>query len=103
LSEMARLKPEWSWVLIGPFQTAVDSLQGRANIHLIGPKPHPVLVRYLRTFDVCIVPYVQSIYTETVVPVKINEYLAAGKPVVSTNLPTVKEFNARHQILGTAN
>lgn len=103
LSEIARLKPEWSFVLVGPFQTAVDALQARPNIHLIGPKPHPVLVRYLRTFDVCIVPYVKSVYTETVVPVKINEYLAAGKPVVSTDLPTVKDFNSRHQILSIAN
>ena len=43
----------------------------------------------------------ETAYTETVVPVKINEYLAAGKPIVSTNLPTVCEFNERHHILIT--
>jgi len=45
------------------------------------------------------VPYVNSHLTATVVPTKINEYLAAGKPVVSTELPSVREFNARHDIL----
>ncbi len=44
---------------------------------------------------------IKTPYTETVVPVKINEYLAAGKPIVSTNLPTVLEFNERHHILTT--
>lgn len=99
--KMATLRPDWSWVFVGPFQAPVETLQGCANIHLLGPKPHSVLVRYLRSFDVCIVPYLKTVYTETVVPVKINEYLAVGKPVVSTNLPTVSEFNERHHILIT--
>jgi glycosyltransferase involved in cell wall biosynthesis len=97
--KMANLQPDWTWVFVGPFQAPVEALQGCANIHLLGPKPHSLLVRYLRSFDVCIVPYLKTVYTETVVPVKINEYLAVGKPVVSTNLPTVSEFNERHQIL----
>jgi glycosyltransferase involved in cell wall biosynthesis len=101
IAEMAAMRPEWSWVFVGPFQAPVEILQGRANIHLLGPKPHQLLVRYLRSFDVCIVPYLKTAYTETVVPVKINEYLAAGKPVVSTDLPTVCEFNERHHILIT--
>jgi glycosyltransferase involved in cell wall biosynthesis len=99
---MAALRPEWSWVFVGPFQAPVEMLQGRENIHLLGPKPHSLLVRYLRSFDVCIVPYLKTAYTETVVPVKTNEYLAVGKPVVSTDLPTVREFNEQHHILITA-
>lgn len=102
VSKMAALRPEWSWVFVGPFQAPVEMLQGRDNIHLLGPKPHHLLVRYLRSFDVCIVPYLKTAYTETVVPVKTNEYLAVGKPVVSTDLPTVCEFNERHHILITA-
>lgn len=101
LAQMAKARPDWSWVFVGPFQAPVETLQGHANIHLLGPKPHRLLVRYLRSFDVCIVPYLKTAYTETVVPVKINEYLAVGKPIVSTNLPTVCEFNERHHILIT--
>lgn len=102
IAEMAEARPEWSWVLVGPVQASAERLEGHTNIHLAGSRPHQELVRHVRSFDVCIVPYLQSAYTETVVPVKINEYLAAGKPVVSTDLPTVIEFNERHNILITS-
>src|SRR5438067_5084090 len=99
---MARARPEWSWVFVGPFQVSVEKLLDEPNIHLLGPKPHNRLVNFIRSFDVCIVPYLRTIYTNTVVPVKINEYLAVGKPVVATNLPTISEFNRRHSVLITA-
>jgi len=99
LAEMADARPNWSWVLIGPFQTSVEKLRGKDNVLLLGPKPHEQLVLYVRSFDVCLVPYVKSVYTETVVPAKLNEYLAVGKPVVATDLPTIREFNDRHNVL----
>lgn len=102
LAQMADARPEWSWVLVGPLQTSAEKLDGHPNVYLEGLKPHEELGSYLQRFDVCIVPYLKSAYTETVVPVKVNEYLAAGKPVVSTDLPTVLEFNERHRILITA-
>lgn len=101
LAQMAEARPDWSWVLVGPFQTSVEKLEGYENIQLMGPKPHDTLSGYLRSFDVCIVPYLKSAYTETVVPVKINEYLASGKPVVSTDIPTVRKFNELHRVLIT--
>ena len=97
----ANARPEWSWVFVGPLQAPTEKLDGCKNIYLEGAKPHEALANYLQRFDVCIVPYLRSAYTETVVPVKVNEYLAAGKPVVSTDLPTVSEFNERHNILIT--
>lgn len=102
VAQMADARPEWSWVLVGPLQTSAEKLDRHSNVYLEGPKPHEELGSYLQRFDVCIVPYLKSAYTETVVPVKINEYLAAGKPVVSTDLPTVLEFNERHRILITS-
>jgi len=102
LIEMARARKEWSWVFVGPVQTAVGELKELPNVHLLGQQPHNNLFAYIRAFDVCIVPYVNSLYTATVVPTKINEYLAVGKPVVSTNLPAVCKFNNEHRILQTA-
>ncbi len=102
LAEMARLRPDWSFVLIGPAQRHLGDLSLLTNVHLLGQRPHEELAHLIRAFDVGIVPYSNNQYTETVVPTKINEYLALGKPVVSTNLPTVNEFNDEHDILLTA-
>ncbi len=101
LAQMAEARRDWSWVFVGPVQTSVEKLERHGNIYMLGPKPHETLSTHLRNFDVCIVPYIKSAYTETVVPVKINEYLAAGKPVVSTDIPTVREFNELHRVLIT--
>ncbi len=102
IREMALRRPNWSWVCVGALQAALDDLDGLPNVHLTGERPHSELANYVRQFDVCIVPYVNSAYTATVVPTKINEYLAMGKPVVSTALPTVCDFNKEHRILITA-
>lgn len=102
LAEMARARPGWSWVFVGPLQTGVNGLGALPNVHLLGERRHGDLLRYVREMDVCLVPYRKNAETETVVPVKLNEYLAAGKPVVSTKLPAVCEFNERHDVLITA-
>jgi glycosyltransferase involved in cell wall biosynthesis len=102
IREMALKRPNWSWVCVGALQAALGDLDGLPNVHLTGERSHSELVDYVRQFDVCIVPYVNSTYTATVVPTKINEYLAMGKPVVSTALPPVCDFNNEHGILLTA-
>ena len=102
LSEMARTCSHWSWVFVGAIQTSVAGLSALPNVYLLGQQPHDSLVRYIRQFDVCIVPYINSHFTATVVPTKINEYLAVGKQVVSTDLPAVRDFNAQHDILQTS-
>ena len=102
LTKMARVRPDWSWVLVGPLQTASRELKRLPNVHLTGPKAHEELPDYIRDFDVGIVPYLSNGYTATVVPTKINEYLAMGKPVVSTDLPEVNTFNGKHGVLITS-
>lgn len=99
LERAAGRTPEWSWVLVGPVQTDVARLRGLPNVHLVGAQPHAALAGYIRAFDACIVPYAQNAYTATVVPTKLNEYLALGKPVVATELPSVSAFEAEHGVL----
>lgn len=99
LAALARARPEWSWLLVGPRQAEVNGLGALPNVSLPGQQPHGRLARYISEMDVCLVPYLNNAATETVVPVKLNEYLAAGKPVVSTKLPAVCEFNERHGVL----
>ena len=102
LVAMARARPAWSWVFVGPAQSSVAELEGLTNVHLLGQQPHRDLASYIQSFDVCIVPYAHNAYTETVVPTKINEYLAVGKPVVATPLPPVCEFNEQYQVIAIA-
>jgi glycosyltransferase involved in cell wall biosynthesis len=99
LAAMANAKPDWSWVLIGPVQTHLNALEQIPNVHLLGSKAHKELPEYIANIDVGIVPYLRNEYTMTVVPTKINEYLAMGKPVVSTDLPQVRVFNDEHDVL----
>jgi len=101
LAAMARAKPHWSWVLVGPLQTSSRELRRIPNVYLVGPKAHAELPDYIRNFDVGIVPYLSNGYTATVIPTKINEYLAMGKPVVSTDLPEVNTFNDEHRVIIT--
>jgi glycosyltransferase involved in cell wall biosynthesis len=102
LAAMAQAKPDWSWVLVGPLQISPRDLKQIPNIHLAGPKSHEELPYYISSFDVGIVPYLSNGYTATVVPTKINEYLAMGKPVVSTDLPEVRAFNGKHGVVITS-
>lgn len=56
-----------------------------ANIIFAGPKKITELPAYLQYFDCCIIPYKKTVLTRSIYPLKINEYLAAGKPVISTD------------------
>jgi len=96
VAQAAQRLPHASFVLVGPLQTDVSALARCPNVHLLGTKPHADLPRYIRMFDVGIIPYRLSNYTANVYPTKLNEYLALGIPVVTTDLPEVKRFNAEY-------
>ncbi len=96
LRSVAQTHPECQFLFVGPIQTDISKLTGLRNIHLLGPKPHRQLPDYIRFFDVCLIPYSISEYTDNVYPTKLNEYLAMGKPVISTPLKEVLLFNQRH-------
>ncbi|HYK89304.1 MAG TPA: glycosyltransferase [Acidobacteriota bacterium] len=102
LAAMIRSRPDWTWVFVGPYDRTAHVLAELPNTRLLGQLQHRELAHVIRSFDVCIVPYVKSDYTRTVVPVKINEYLALGKPVVSTDIQPVVEFNELHHVLITS-
>lgn len=100
--QIALQRPDWTWVMIGSVQVPIDQLKDIPNIKILGAKPHNELAGFMRHFDVCTVPYANTDSTATVVPTKLNEYLAVGRPVVATDLPTIQEFNAEHQVLNVA-
>jgi uncharacterized SAM-binding protein YcdF (DUF218 family)/glycosyltransferase involved in cell wall biosynthesis len=96
IAGVAARMPEASIVLVGPLQVDVPRLQALANVRLLGQRPHAAVPGYIQAFDVGLVPYRLTDYTANVYPAKMNEYLAMGKPVVSTDLPEVRRFIRDH-------
>ena len=93
LVEAARVLPDVEFVFVGPEQCDMSKLKTQPNIHLLGSRNYDELPRYIKCFDVGLIPYVLSEYALNVYPTKLNEYLAMGLPVVATNLPEVRKFN----------
>lgn len=94
LEHLADARPQWSLLLIGPVRddaaTALARLRAHTNVHWVGAKPYGDLPRYVAAFDVGLIPYVSSAYTRSCFPLKLYEYLAAGKPVVASGLPELE-------------
>jgi glycosyltransferase involved in cell wall biosynthesis len=64
----------------------------RLNVHFLDAKPTESLGGYPQHFDVCTMPYQVDDYTKYIYPLKMHEYLASGKPVVSAPIRSVEEF-----------
>jgi len=93
VGELASDHPEWTFVLIGDTHMAdLNPLEGLPNLHLLGEKPYSQLPDYLTIFDVCIIPFKDIPLTNATNPVKLFEYLSAGKPVVSTRLNEISKY-----------
>ena len=90
MREVAKLRPEVHFVLIGPV-VKIDpaSLPQAANIHYPGPKSYAELPAYLAGWDAAILPFARNASTRFISPTKTPEYLAGGKPVVSTPIHDV--------------
>lgn len=90
---LASAHPEWTFVLIGSTELAdLKPIKGLSNIHLLGEKPYIKLPEYLSNFDVCIIPFIKSPLTDTTNPVKLFEFLSAGKPIVATKLNEISNY-----------
>ena len=78
-----------------------SELQQYENIEFTGPQAPEELPVLLRSFDIGLIPFVKSTFTKGIYPLKINEYLAAGLPVVLTEFADLEEFNDIASICST--
>jgi glycosyltransferase involved in cell wall biosynthesis len=90
LEAIAARRPDWSIVLVGPVaKLDPAALPDRPNLHLLGQRPYDALPDYLGGWDVAIMPFARNEATRFISPTKTPEYLAGGRPVVSTSIRDV--------------
>src|SRR5687768_16081248 len=95
LAEVARRNSDWTLVLVGPAGEGdprgdLSALRALPNVLFAGERPFAELPAWIAAADVCLIPYAHNRYTASVFPMKVYEYLAAGRPVVSTRLPALE-------------
>jgi UDP-galactopyranose mutase len=90
LAGIASARPDWQIVMVGPI-VKIDpaSLPRAANIHYLGAKSYADLPQYISGWDVALMPFARNEATRFISPTKTPEYMAAGKPVVSTSIRDV--------------
>jgi UDP-galactopyranose mutase len=90
LASAAEMRPDWQFVMVGPVvKIDEDELPKRPNIHYLGGKTYAELPSYLSGWDVALMPFAMNESTQFISPTKTPEYLAGGKPVVSTPIKDV--------------
>lgn len=90
LRAVAEARPDWHWVIVGPI-VKIDpaNLPRLDNVHYLGSKSYKELPSYLAGWDVAMMPFARNESTRFISPTKTPEYLAAGRPVVSTSIRDV--------------
>jgi UDP-galactopyranose mutase len=87
---VAAARPDWHIVMVGPVvKIEVATLPAAANIHYLGPKSYEELPQYVGGWDVALLPFARNEATRFISPTKTPEYMAAGRPVVSTSIHDV--------------
>jgi glycosyltransferase involved in cell wall biosynthesis len=96
LAAVVDARPGWSFVFVGDIwdnhRHQVAALDARPNVHFLGRRNFPDLPAYFQGFDVCILPHAVTPLTRSMDPIKLYDYLATGKPIVSTPVAGVERF-----------
>lgn len=95
LAELARKRPRWQILLVGPVgagdpTTNLDRIEQLENVHLLGERRREELPNVLRGCAVGLIPYRHNRLTASIFPMKVYEYMAAGLPTISTDLPALR-------------
>jgi glycosyltransferase involved in cell wall biosynthesis len=99
---VARARPDWDLVFVGPTDTAPDPRLRGDNVRFVPAVAYGRLPEALAAFDVAMLPYVKSELTRSINPLKLREYLASGRPIVATSLPEVARYAPEVRLADTA-
>jgi glycosyltransferase involved in cell wall biosynthesis len=94
--QLVKRHREWSFVFVGPtgphpeLRPAIQEISSFRNAYFLGAKPARALASYPQHFDVCIMPYRVDAYTNNIYPLKLHEFLASGRPVVSSPIRSLQ-------------
>jgi len=101
-------RPDWHFVLIGPYSGEAGEVLPLPNVHWLGPRDYKSVPAYLKGFDACLIPWKRDEFNAYCNPIKAKEYLAAGRPVVTTDFAETREWERwvwiarnREEFLGT--
>lgn len=95
LRSVAQARPDWSIVLVGEVnkkERSLALLMQMPNVHFLGMQPIEKLPSYLKAMDVCLIPYKKNSFTDNCFPLKLFEYLSAGKPIVASQIPSLNKY-----------
>lgn len=90
---LAHTRPAWTFLLVGHVAADVGALRQLANVRLVGAQPYDTLPSWAKAFDAAIIPYRLNRQVANANPLKLREYLATGKPVVSVRNPEIEKFS----------
>lgn len=101
LEYLAQQRPQWTFLFIGMVSTDTGALKSLPNVVFAGAQPYRTLPRWAKAFDVAIIPYRQTQQVVNASPLKLREYLATGKPVVTVRTPDIESFSPYLRIADT--
>jgi glycosyltransferase involved in cell wall biosynthesis len=106
LAYMAERRPDWSFPIIGPVKgdtRGLDRLRELRNVRFFGNRPIAQLPAYLKAMDVGLIPYVLNDFTHHIFPLKLYEYMAAGKPIVATDMEEMRAYDGNGLTIARSN
>jgi glycosyltransferase involved in cell wall biosynthesis len=95
---LAGQRPEWTFLMIGRVAVPDAEVPRRANVVYLGRRPYEELPAYGKAFSAALIPYYLTPQVLHANPIKLREYLAMGKPIVSVSTPEIEKFRAHVRI-----
>jgi len=105
LQTAAESRPDWNFVFVGTVtdtdcEAEMAKLGELTNVHMLGQKPVGDVPQYVHNFDVCVIPYVLNLRAQHASPLKLYEYAAASRPIVSSDFAASRAFPGKVSIAG---